>query len=57
MDQIETMEKQLGRPVVASNQATLWAALRFLAVPTQGQRAGRLFELPVEEAAAVPAMT
>ncbi len=55
MDQIEPLEKQLGRSVVTSNQATLWAALRYLDVPTQDLHAGRLCELPADEKVSVVA--
>ncbi|HYC46860.1 MAG TPA: hypothetical protein VED01_15400 [Burkholderiales bacterium] len=43
MDQIDRLERELDVPVVTSNQATLWAALTFLKVPTEGLAAGRLF--------------
>ena len=43
IDAIERLERELGVPVVTSNQATLWAALNALEVPAQGLRAGRLF--------------
>jgi maleate isomerase len=46
MDQIATLERKLAVPVVTSNQATLWAALRHMGVPTHDLGAGRLFELP-----------
>jgi maleate isomerase len=46
MDEIDTLEKQLGCPVVTSNQATLWAGLTFLGIPTQTVAAGRLCRLP-----------
>ena len=36
------LERTLGRPVVSSNQATLWAALRAARVPTGGIPWGRL---------------
>ena len=49
MDQIEALEKEFDRGVVTSNQATLRAGLKCLGVPTQGLRAGRLFELPATE--------
>jgi maleate isomerase len=43
MDQIETIEARSGRPVVTSNQASLWAGLARMGVPMQGIRAGSLF--------------
>lgn len=45
MDQIEPLERTLGVPVVTSNQATLWAALRFLEIAAP-IAAGRLFSTP-----------
>ncbi|MBI4182400.1 MAG: aspartate/glutamate racemase family protein [Proteobacteria bacterium] len=45
MDQVEALEGELGLPVVTSNQATLWAALRTIGVETAAIRAGRLFRL------------
>jgi len=48
-DIIETLERDLGKPVVTSNQATLWQSLILAAVsPAGGQ--GRLFTLPVVHA-------
>lgn len=44
MDQIEQLERELGKPVVTSNQATLWAALGKMNVDTRGLKGGRLFE-------------
>ncbi len=44
MDQIERLERELGKPVVNSNQATLWDALRRMKVDTRNLRGGRLFE-------------
>lgn len=42
---IESLEADLGKPVVTSNQATLWDALRTLRVSTSGIPLGRLFEV------------
>ena len=42
-DEIDKLEQTLGCAVVTSNQATLWAALRFLGVPTGDLRAGMLY--------------
>jgi maleate isomerase len=44
MDQIAGLEAELGVPVVTSNQATLWAALRHMGVAMRNPAAGRLFE-------------
>ena len=43
LDQIARLEEELGLPVVTSNQASLWAALRRLGVATEGIACGRLF--------------
>jgi maleate isomerase len=43
-DAIPKIEADTNTPVVTSNQATLWAALRELDVATSGVRLGRLFE-------------
>ncbi len=40
---IEELERDLGKPVVTSNQATLWACLRKLDVKDQVDGLGRLF--------------
>lgn len=40
---IEQLEQDLGKPVVTSNQATLWATLRTLGVETTGP--GQLFDI------------
>lgn len=42
LDQIETIERELDRPVVTSNQATLWAGLRYLGLGTSQLALGRL---------------
>jgi maleate isomerase len=41
---IADLEQQLGKPVINSNQATLWACLKKLGVRHSDQRLGRLFE-------------
>lgn len=43
MDQIANLEAKLGKPVVSSNQASLWAVLQHMKVDTTGIQAGRLF--------------
>lgn len=43
LDQVEALEAALGVPVVTSNQASLWAALTRLGVPTAPIACGRLF--------------
>jgi maleate cis-trans isomerase len=40
---IEPLERALGIPVVSSNQAILWAALRGLGAPPPARALGRLF--------------
>lgn len=44
MDQIERLERELGKPVVNSNHATLWDVLRRMKVDSRGLGGGRLFE-------------
>jgi maleate cis-trans isomerase len=44
MDQIERLEEALGKPVVTSNQATLWDVLRCMHVDSRGLHGGLLFE-------------
>lgn len=44
IDQIERIEDTLDRPVVSSNQACLWAALRHMKIDSRGLGAGRLLE-------------
>jgi maleate isomerase len=41
---IESLERDLGKPVVTSNQATLWNALRTLGIDGTGVGPGRLFD-------------
>lgn len=45
LDQIERLEGELGLPVVTSNQASLWAALRRLKIATDSVACGRLFRI------------
>lgn len=42
-DQIPDLERELDRPVISSNLASLWAALRAIGAPLQGAGVGRLF--------------
>ena len=49
MDHIEFLEDALDRPVVTSNQATLFAGLNAVGVSTEGLRGGRLFDSPAAE--------
>jgi maleate isomerase len=42
---IEPIERELGLPVVTSNQALLWASLRALGVTDKIPGMGRLFSL------------
>lgn len=43
MDQIAGLEARLAKPVVTSNQASLWAVLRSMNIDTKGIPAGQLF--------------
>ena len=57
MDQIERLERELQRPVVTSNQATLWAVFAQMNLDSRGLHGGRLFEehSPAVSASAVSA--
>jgi len=46
MEVAEQLEREIGKPVVTSNQATLWAALRVLNVATWVDGYGRLLREP-----------
>ena len=50
---IERLENELGKPVVTSNQATLWLGLRALSVTAAVSGAGRLLAGPFTPGAAV----
>lgn len=43
IEAINELEQELGRPVVTSNQATLWLCLKKLGIRHQDPRLGRLF--------------
>jgi maleate cis-trans isomerase len=43
MDQVQQLEAELGKPIVTSNQASLWAALNRLGLQTADVACGRLF--------------
>jgi len=43
---IAALEKDLGKPVISSNQATIWHALRKARIPESIEGYGRLFTLP-----------
>ena len=47
MDRIAAMESHLGKPVVTSNSATLWRALRAADLPLGDIGAGALFECSI----------
>ncbi len=42
IEAVEELERQLGKPVVTSNQATLWACLKRLGFPYSNSKLGRL---------------
>ncbi len=44
IEAIENLEKDLSKPVINSNQATLWACLKHLGVKDHNLRLGRLFD-------------
>jgi maleate cis-trans isomerase len=44
IEAIEDLERDLGKPVVNSNQATLWACLNQLGIKHSGEKLGRLFQ-------------
>ena len=43
IEAIEELERRLSKPVVSSNQATLWACLKRLGIAHQDKRLGKLF--------------
>jgi len=43
IEAIHELEGQLGKPVITSNQATLWACLKKLGISNSNQELGRLF--------------
>ena len=45
MDLIEILERDLGKPVITSNQVTLWAALKKLGIHERIEGLGKLFTL------------
>jgi maleate isomerase len=45
--QIAAMEAALGKPVISSNQASLWSVLKLMDVSTSGMNAGSLFKFPM----------
>jgi maleate isomerase len=50
MDTIDKIEQALGRPVVTSNQTSLWAALQMIGAPASEDAPGQLFQLPTAPA-------
>ena len=44
IEAIDHLEQYLGKPVISSNQATLWACLRKLGIPYSHPALGRLFQ-------------
>jgi maleate cis-trans isomerase len=43
IEAVNDLEHDLGRPVVNSNQATIWACLKKLGISHADKRLGRLF--------------
>jgi maleate isomerase len=43
MDKIDDIERALGKPIVTSNQSSLWAALKLIDAPAAKDAPGRLF--------------
>jgi maleate isomerase len=43
IEAIDELERQIGKTMISSNQATLWACLQKLGVPHRGEKLGRLF--------------
>jgi maleate isomerase len=46
IEAIESLEHELNKPVINSNQATLWAALNKLGINHNDKRLGKLFQSP-----------
>jgi maleate isomerase len=46
MEVIDQLERELGKPVITSNQATLWACLKKLGISHSNTKLGRLMEMP-----------
>ena len=46
LDVVGNVERELGRPVVAANQATVWHSLKMLGIDCHTADAGRLFRHP-----------
>jgi maleate isomerase len=44
IEAINDLEQDLGKPVISSNQATLWACLKKLGIPHTNKALGRLFQ-------------
>ena len=44
IEAIADLEQELGKPVINSNQATLWACLKKLGIPHTDKKLGRLFQ-------------
>ena len=46
---IEKLEKELGKPVISANQATLWCALRMMKIKDKIQGLGKLMRMDMEQ--------
>jgi maleate cis-trans isomerase len=44
IEAISNLEQDLGKPVISSNQATLWACLKKLGITHTNNALGRLFQ-------------
>ena len=53
VEAVEALERRTGKPVVTSNQATIWMALGAIGVTEPVRGFGRLFERPAPAAVGV----
>jgi maleate isomerase len=49
VDVIQEIEDELGKPVIASNQAMVWDCLRLAGLPDRVGGYGRIFDLAIED--------
>ena len=54
VDMLNELEERLGRPVVSSNAATYWYALRMMGIDDELDRGGRLTRMPLADALRTP---
>lgn len=56
VDLLDDLEARLGRPIISSNAATYWYALRMMGIDDPLDRGGRITRMPLDDALRTPVL-